>query len=99
MKLFVEISVNILTIYVGKSENLRTLTVAKIFLQVVSLVILAAILLSQKFNLMPYAFGLLIILFTLSGYEQIKFKKNLANGLTILSAAVIIIFLVGFSFL
>lgn len=73
--------------------------VIKVFLQVVCLVFLTVILVSQKFSLLPYAFVLLIIFLTLLGYEEIKIKKNSANGLTILSAVVIMIIFWGFGIL
>ena len=70
----------------------------KVFLQVVVLVFLTGILVTQKFNLLPYSFGLLIIFFILLGFEEIKLKKNLANGLTVISAVVIMIVFLVFSY-
>lgn len=72
--------------------------VIKVFLQVLVLVFLTVILVTQKFNLLPYAFALLIIFFIFLGFEEIKLKKNLANGLTVLSAVVIMIIFLGFSY-
>ena len=72
--------------------------VIKVFLQVVGLVFLTVILVTQKFNLLPYAIALLIIFFIFLGFEEIKLKKNLANGLTVLSAVGIMIIFLGFSY-
>ena len=77
---------------------MKTSGLIKVLLQVIVLVFLTVILVTQKFNLLPYAFGLLIIFFILSGFEEIKLKTNLANGLTILSAVVIMIIFLGFSY-
>lgn len=77
---------------------MKNFGVIKVFLQVVVLFFLTGILVTQKFNLLPYAFGLLIIFFILLGFEEIKLKKNLANGLTVLSAVVIMIIFLGFSY-
>jgi hypothetical protein len=79
--------------------NLKKFGVIKVFLQVVVLVFLTVILVTQKFNLLPYAFGLVTIFFILLGFEEIKLKKNSANGLTLLSAVVIMIIFLGFSYL
>ena len=77
---------------------MKTSGLIKVLLQVIVLVFLTVILVTQKFNLLPYAFGLLIIFFTLLGFEEVKLKTNLANGLTILSAVVIMIIFLGFSY-
>ena len=77
---------------------MKKIGVIKVLLQVLVLVFLRVILVTQKFDLLPYAYGLLIIFFILLGFEEIKFKKNLANGLTVLSAVVIMIIFLGFSY-
>ena len=79
--------------------NMIAMGVIKTFLQVVSLVFLTFILVSKNFDLMLYVYGLLVLLFILLGYEEIKMKKNLGNGLTILSAVIVMTLFLTFSFI
>ena len=71
--------------------------ILKVLLQVSSLIFCSVILVSRNFDLFPYAFGLIVLLFILLGYEEIKVKKNLGNGLTILSAVVVMMLFLTFS--
>lgn len=73
------------------------LGVLKVFLQVVSLVLFSFILVSQRFDLLLYAFGIVVLLYMVLGYEELTAKKNLGNGLTILSAVVIMGLFLAFS--
>ncbi len=73
------------------------MSVIKIGLRVVALVLIAFTWVSKNIDLMVYVFGLLALLFIIMGYEEIKMKKNLGNGLTLFSVVVIMTLFLIFS--
>lgn len=56
----------------------------KLLLQAISIVFFSVILVTQNFDLLLLAFALIVLLFILVGYEELKAKKNLGNRLTML---------------
>ncbi len=75
------------------------MSVIKIGLRVVALVLIAFTWVSKNMDLMVYVFGLLALLFIIMGYEEIKMKKNLGNGLTLFSVVVIMTLFLIFSYI
>ena len=73
------------------------LGILKVFLQIVSLTFFTFILVSQNFDLMIYALGIMVLLFIVLGYEELKVKKNVGNGIAILSAVIIMGLFLAFS--
>lgn len=73
------------------------LGILKVFLQIVSLTFFTVILVSENFDLMIYALGIMVLLFTVLGYEELNVKKNVGNGIAILSAVVIMGLFLAFS--
>lgn len=67
------------------------------FLQIVSLTFFTVILVSESFDLMIYALGIMALLFTVLGYEELNVKKNVGNGIAILSAVLIMGLFLAFS--
>lgn len=80
-----------------KGVDRIVLDILKVFLQVVSLTFFSFILVSQNFDLLFYAFGVMVLLYIVLGYEELKVKKNLGNGIAILSAVVVMSLFLGFS--
>lgn len=73
------------------------LGILKVFLQIVSLTFFTVILVSENFDLMIYALGIMALLFTVLGYEELNVKKNVGNGIAILSAVLIMGLFLAFS--